>query len=260
MLQQQQPIALTIAGSDSGAGAGIQADLKVFARLGVHGTSAITCVTAQNPKTVAAVYPMTPEAVRGQVDAIFAELRPQAGKTGMLFSKRIIRAVAQAWRNSGVPLVVDPVMIATSGKLLLQRDALRVLTDELLPIATLVTPNLAEAEVLLGIKIKDVEQLRAAARIGYERFGCATLVKGGHFRQTRDAVDFFYDGTTELLLVAPFVKNVKTHGTGCAYSAAITAYLARELRLPAAVENGKQYITQAIADSRRIGKHSVLGF
>ena len=255
------PIALTIAGSDSGGGAGIQADLKTFAALGVHGTTAITCLTAQNPRGVSGIQAATPQLVRQQIEAVIAELPPAACKTGMLFSKPIIRVVAETLTKAGkVPLIVDPVMVATSGAALLKPSAVRALCDELLPLATLVTPNLDEAELLLGIKIRDEEDLRTAARLIVERFGCAALVKGGHLCGTREATDVFRDGKTELLLTAPYVRGVSTHGTGCTYSAAIAAHCAQGRRLSEAVRLAKQFITSAIAGSRRIGSHFVLGW
>src|ERR1043166_2525096 len=220
------PVALTIAGSDSGGGAGIQADLKTFAALGVHGTSALTCVTAQNPRRVLAGQACRPEIVRQQLAAIFAELRPHAVKTGMLYSAEIIRAVAKFLRRHPSPLVVDPVMISTSGARLLQPAAVAVLKKELLPLAAVVTPNLPETEMLLGRTLKSLEDLRDAAKELHARFGCAALVKGGHLRGGREAADIFFDGCTELLLTAPFIPGLRTHGTGCTYAAAITAHLA----------------------------------
>jgi hydroxymethylpyrimidine/phosphomethylpyrimidine kinase len=253
------PIALTIAGSDSGGGAGIQADLKTFASLGVHGTSAITCVTAQNPKRVLAIQACRTEIVRQQLEAVFKELSPAAVKTGMLYSAEIIRVVADFLKNKrGIPLVVDPVMISTSGSQLLKSSAIKLMKTRLLPLATLVTPNLDEAEILTGLKLQSVEDLRRAAKQIHREFGCAALVKGGHLRGSKEAVDFFFDGKNELLLSAPFVKGVHTHGTGCTYSAAITAFLARGYELPDAVTQAKEYISQAIAGSRAIGRHSVL--
>jgi len=253
------PIALTIAGSDSGGGAGIQADLKTFAALDVHGTSAITCLTAQNPRGVTGVQAASAKMVLQQMEAVFAGLPPAACKTGMLYSTEIIRVVTSFFgHGKRPPLIVDPVMVATSGAALLKPSAVRIVCDELLPLATLVTPNLDETELLLGVKICDEEALRSAAREVVRRFGCAALVKGGHLKGTREAVDIFYDGKTELLLSAPFVRGVSTHGTGCTYAAAIAAYLARGERLPAAVQHAKEFITQAIAGSRRIGHHFAL--
>lgn len=254
------PIALTIAGSDSGGGAGVQADLKTFAAFGVHGTSAITCVTAQNPAGVSGIEACSPKMVRAQIAAVFSELPPRATKTGMLFSAPIIRVVARWFREHPGPLVVDPVMIATSGASLLRADAMRALTRELLPLATLITPNVPEAETLLGMKIRTPEDLRRAARSLHARFGGAALVKGGHLATGREAIDVFFDGTSELLLTAPRVRGLHTHGTGCTYSAAVTACLARGEKLERAVQSAKTFVTSAIANSRRAARHDVLNF
>ena len=253
------PVALTIAGSDSGGGAGIQADLKTFAALGVHGTSALTCVTAQNPRNVRAIQPCRPEIVGGQIEAVMEELPPAAVKTGMLFSPDIIGVVVAFFKkNRRLPLVVDPVMISTTGSRLLKPSALKLLKSELLPLATLVTPNLDEAALLTRRDLKSPEDLRWAAKKIHAEFGCAALVKGGHLRSSKEAVDIFFDGENELLLTALFVKGVQTHGTGCTYSAAITGYLARDYALPEAVVRAKEFISQAIAQSSSAGKHSVL--
>jgi hydroxymethylpyrimidine/phosphomethylpyrimidine kinase len=253
------PVALTIAGSDSGGGAGIQADLKTFASLGVHGTSAITCLTAQNPKSVRGIQACMPDILRLQIEAVCAEFPVRAAKTGMLYSAPLIRTVAGFFRqNPGPMLIVDPVMVSTSGARLLKPEAVKALVTELLPLAALVTPNLQEAELLVGESLQSVEDLREAARFLQKLFGCAALVKGGHLRGLREAVDIFYDGRREWLLSAPFVRGVGTHGTGCTYSAAITAWLARGLSLPASVQKSKEYITGAIGRSLRAGSHGVL--
>lgn len=254
-----RPIALSIAGSDSGGGAGIQADLQTFAALGVHGTTAITCLTAQNPRGVTGIQAASPRMVRKQIEAVFAELPPAACKTGMLYSKAIIEVVAAFFRSGARPgLIVDPVMIATSGAALLRPDAVQAITKKLLPLATLITPNVDEAVALTGERIQDPEDLRRAARTIHERFGCAVLAKGGHLRGLREAIDVFHDGQIELLLAAPFIPGVSTHGTGCTYSAAITAFCARGFRLPEAVRHAKDFISTAIAKSDRVGRHKVL--
>ncbi len=255
---QRVPCALTIAGSDSGGGAGIQADLKTFAALGVHGTSALTCITAQNPRRVLGIQACSVPIIESQLEAVFSELRPNAVKTGMLYSAAIIRAVAAFLRRRRAVLVVDPVMVSTSGAVLLQPVAIRVLCAELLPLAGVITPNLHEAELLVGKKLRSVEHLRAAARALHGRLGCAALVKGGHLRGLKQAVDIFYDGKQELLLTAPFIRGVSTHGTGCTYSAAITACLARGEGLSGAVTRAKEFITQAIARSQVTAGHDVL--
>jgi hydroxymethylpyrimidine kinase/phosphomethylpyrimidine kinase len=259
--QKKIPTALTIAGSDSGGGAGIQADLKTFAALGVHGTSAITCITAQHPNEVSAMEPCAPLTVRRQIEAVFDELPPLAVKTGMLHSRELVRVVIDFFKRARrPPLIVDPVLIATSGARLLKTSALGLLQKDLLPLAALVTPNLAEAEILASKKIASIDTMRAVARELHSRYGCAALVKGGHLGGLAQAVDIFYDGRTELLLSAPFVRGVRTHGTGCAYSAAITAYLALGFGLPRAVELAKQYITQAITHRQVVHGHAVLNY
>ena len=256
-------VALTIAGSDSGGGAGIQADLKTFAALGVHGASAIACLTAQNPRRVLGIEPASPKILRQQIEAVFEELRPAAVKTGMLFSAKNIHVVAGFFgaraARPRVPLIVDPVLVSTSGAKLLEPAAVKMLTEQLLPLAALVTPNLDEAETLTGHRPASIEEMREAAREIHSRFGCAALVKGGHLHAGREAVDIFFDGETELLLSAPFVAGVRTHGTGCVYSAAICAALALGRDLPRAVEIGKKFVTAAILGSYKIGSHFALG-
>jgi hydroxymethylpyrimidine/phosphomethylpyrimidine kinase len=253
------PIALTIAGSDSGGGAGIQADLKTFASLGVHGTSAITGVTAQNPKIVAGILPCPAKFVRLQIETVSAELRPAAVKTGMLCSASVIREIADFFRqHRGVPLIVDPVMVSTSGAQLLNPAGLKALQKELLPLAALITPNLGEAELLLKTQLRSVTDLEKAPRKLHERFGCAVLVKGGHLPGGKEAVDAFYDGKRAFLLTAPFIRGLRLHGTGCTLSAAIAAWVARGLALPAAVRRAKKYIGRAIVTRQEAAGHLVL--
>ncbi|MEN9674402.1 MAG: hypothetical protein RIS76_298 [Verrucomicrobiota bacterium] len=259
MKRALRPVALTIAGSDSGGGAGLQADLRTWAALGVHGTTAVTCVTAQNPRAVLAVQAMTAAVVVSQIEAVASELPPAAVKTGMLFNASIIRAVAGWFRAAKrPPLVVDPVMVATSGARLLQPSAMKALVEELMPQACLVTPNADEAALLTGRPLRTLEDLREAARTLFFRHGCAVLVKGGHLRQLPRATDVFFDGETEWVLSAPFVRGVATHGTGCTYSAAIAGYLALGLPLTASVELAKNHITQSIHQSVRVGHHTTL--
>jgi len=247
------PIALTIAGSDSGGGAGIQADLKTFASLGVHGTSVITCVTAQNPRQILGIEACTPAMVRAQLSAVFAELPPQAVKTGMLYSREIVGEVIGFFTHGKrlPPLIVDPVMVATSGKRLLEPDAMKLMKARLLPLAALVTPNVPEAEKLTGLRIRSPEDLRKAARLIHDNFGCAALIKGGHLPHSKSAVDIFFDGVTEWMLSAPFMKKSTMRGTGCTYSAAIAGYCALGFTLARAVQLSKNYITQSIAQSAR---------
>jgi hydroxymethylpyrimidine/phosphomethylpyrimidine kinase len=256
------PVALTIGGSDSGGGAGIQADLKTFAALDAHGASVVTCLTAQNPKTVLGVRAVEAEFVRLQLEAVFGELRPAAVKTGMLFSAEIIRTVREFFEGmqKKPSLVIDPVTISTSGARLLEGEGLEALKE--FGLATLITPNVDEASALLdGMVISTPEELRLAARELHRTMGCAVLAKGGHLNTGADAIDFFYDGKTELILSAPRVRGVRTHGTGCTYSAAIAAYLARGMKLEKAVVAAKSYVSRAIAGSTRIGKrHQALGW
>lgn len=252
------PIALTIAGSDSGGGAGIQADLKTFAALGVHGTSVIACLTAQNPNAVIGAVAVEAGFVQKQLEAVFAELRPAAVKTGMLFSAEIIRTVQEFLAKEKPALVVDPVMVSTSGARLLKANAV-VEMKKLFRLAAVITPNLDETEVLIGRPLKEPEDLRIAARELSDEYGCAVLVKGGHL-QTNEAVDFFCDRNSELMLSAPRVKGVATHGTGCTYAAAIAAALAKGIKLEKAVAAAKEYVTRAIAQSVRVGNHQALGW
>ncbi|MGH7952657.1 MAG: bifunctional hydroxymethylpyrimidine kinase/phosphomethylpyrimidine kinase [Limisphaerales bacterium] len=275
------PVALTIAGSDSGGGAGIQADLKTFAALGVHGASAIACLTAQNPKRVLGIETCSPKMLRRQLEAVFEELNPRSAKTGMLFSKTNILVVAEFFRNKKCPFIVDPILLSTSGAKLLEPAAIKILKEKLLPLAALVTPNLSEAEILSGQKISTIEDMSDVARKIHLQFGCAVLVKGGHLQfvklsnrdllkrkpvqrfnnstiQQFQATDIFFDGKTEFILSAPFVKGIRTHGTGCVYSAAICAALALGKNLPQAVQIGKRFVTQTISGSYKIGKHFAL--
>jgi hydroxymethylpyrimidine/phosphomethylpyrimidine kinase len=259
--RKQWPIALSIAGSDSGGGAGIQADLRTFHARKVHGTTAITALTSQNPAEVVTVHPVPVEHVKSQLEAVFAELRPHAAKTGMLFSAEIIGAVAEFFSelSPAVPLVVDPVMIATSGATLLQPRAIEFLKTRLIPLATVVTPNLPEAEALLGRKLGSPEECRQGARDLYKMCGSAVLLKGGHLPGP-EALDFFYDGSEEQLLISPRSKGVHTHGTGCTFSAVIAAELAKGATLSKAILTAKKFISTAVAESYRIRRHTSLKF
>lgn len=258
MSKRELPAVLTVAGSDSGGGAGVQADLKTFAALRCHGLSVITCVTAQNPSAVTGVEACSEEIIRKQFDAVNA-FRPRAAKTGMLFSAPIIRTVAEFFQTERrIALVVDPVAVATSGAKLLRRDAIATLQNELLPLATLITPNVPEAETLLGIKIREPEDLRVAARAFHEQYGCAALIKGGHLATKDVAIDLLHDGATELLLEAPRARNVATHGTGCTYAGAIAALLARGESVQDAVFGAKSFVTNAIHQSVNVGPFTAL--
>lgn len=245
--------ALTIAGSDSGGGAGIQADLKTFTVFGVFGMSAITALTAQDTRGVCAVHPIPASFVRQQIDAVVSDLGIDAAKTGMLATVETVVAVARAVRDHCIaPLVVDPVLMAHDGTPLLHADAREALLRELVPLAALVTPNLDEAQALTGVTIASVIDMRTAARVLLAYGPGACLVKGGHLAG-HDAVDVFDDGREPRVLTAPRLTTKHTHGTGCQLSAAITANLALGLSLWKAVERSKRFISVAIRHSLAIG-------
>jgi len=244
---------MTVAGSDSGGGAGVQADLKTFHALRVFGVTAISCVTAQNPFGVSRVEPVSARMVAKQMEQVLEVFPVSAAKTGMLYDAAIIAAAARVFRQHQFRnLVVDPVMLATSGARLLRTDAVRALTTELFPQALLVTPNRAEAEVLWGRPIRSREDQHAAARALAERFGVLFLVKGGHFSE---AVDVLSDGRE---FAARRIRGVKTHGTGCTLSAAITAHLARGYPLTESIARAKRFVTNAIRYPLRIGRFRLL--
>ena len=256
----RKPLALTIAGSDSGGGAGIQADLKTFSALGVFGASAITCLTAQNPDAVIGIEPVRPDFVALQIRAVCGGFPVAAAKTGMLFSAEIIGAVAGAARKMRLPrLVVDPVMVATSGARLLRADALRALKRDLLPLAEVVTPNLPEAEILCGHAIQTRRELGAAAREIAERYGCACALKGGHL-SGRAVIDVLWADGALNEFELPRVRIRETHGTGCTFSAALAAHLALGCALPEAVQKAKAYVRSALERAPAIGRHRPLGF
>ncbi len=251
--ERRIPVALTIAGSDSGGGAGIAADLKTFAALGVHGTLAITSVTAQNTIGVQAVYDLPAEMVVKQIESVYYDLGVDAAKTGMLSNSSIIEAVARTVERLGFPLVVDPVMVAKSGDPLLREDAIDALREKLIPVAKIVTPNKFEAERLAGVRIDGIEDAKRAARVIVEKLGSeAAIVKGGHL-QGPASVDVLYYRGSYRLFEAPRVEGC-THGTGCSFSAAIAAELAKGKDLPNAIETAKKFITMAIDYGFRVGR------
>jgi hydroxymethylpyrimidine/phosphomethylpyrimidine kinase len=254
--QTRAPIALTIAGSDCSGGAGLEADLKTFAAHGVYGMAAVTCVVAESPCRVVAIQPVPAKTVVEQIDCCLKGMPPVAIKTGMLFSSAIIHAVRKAlpgYRRQIMELVVDPVMVATSGRRLLKPDAIAALKQFIAERADLVTPNLDEAEILAGCRIRNEAAMeQAAARIS-RQFDCAVLVKGGHLSDPNRAVDFFWEGRTGRWFRCRRIRNVTTHGTGCTYAAAITAGLAEGRSLPEAVRSAKAYITGAVRRMHRFG-------
>lgn len=247
-------VALTIAGSDSGGGAGIQADLKTFAAHGVHGTSAITAVTAQNSVAVTDYVALEPRMVVAQIEAVASDMPVAAAKTGMLANRQIVAAVAGAVARLGIPnLVVDPVMVAKSGDRLLDPAAEQAYVERLFPVATIITPNLMEAEALLGHPVRDLASMHEAARELLARGTRAVVVKGGHLAGDQ-AVDVFFDGERVVELPAPRIPTRNTHGTGCTYSAAIAARLALGAELLEAVRGAKAYLTEALRRSYSVGK------
>jgi hydroxymethylpyrimidine/phosphomethylpyrimidine kinase len=248
------PIALTIAGSDSSGGAGIQADLKTFSALGVYGASAITALTAQNTQGVEAVLVVPPDFVARQIKVVARDLNIAAVKIGMLATSEVIEAVAGALESlPGVPVVLDPVMVAASGDILLDEDAIDTLRTALLPRADLITPNLPEAAKLLDRDDAKDERAMSDQAAALRRLGAkAVLIKGGH-AEGDEAVDILVDGAGELRLAAPRVKTGNTHGTGCTLSSAIAAELAKGASLRDAAANAKSYVTAAIAAADQLG-------
>lgn len=251
---QSVPRALTIAGSDSGGGAGIQADLKTFQELEAYGMSAITAVTAQNTLGVHGVFPLSIEAVIQQIDAVGTDLGLNALKTGMLFSAEIIRAVSDRvahykWKQ----VVVDPVMIAKGGAKLLQSEAVEAMTSHLLPLALIVTPNIPEAEVLSGLQINSMYDRRESAKRLMDCGPNMVVIKGGHDEDHEQVIDLLYDGDYFMEISHPRVNTVHTHGTGCTFSAAITACLAKGMSIEESITTARTYIQFAIEDNLGIG-------
>jgi hydroxymethylpyrimidine/phosphomethylpyrimidine kinase len=245
------PRVLTIAGSDSGGGAGIQADLKTMLALGVHGMSVIAAVTAQNSLGVQGYWELPPEAVTAQLDSVLDDIGAQAIKTGMLASTLLVETVAARLADVDVPVVVDPVGVSKHGDTLLAADAVSAVQSALLPVATLVTPNLWEVELLTGVKVEaESDLLRAAAAV--LEFGPAwVLVKGGHL--PGQPVDLLFDGTTSHRFEGPRYDNMHTHGTGCTLASAIASHLALGLPMPEAVQQAKEYVTGAIRQGFALG-------
>ncbi len=245
-------VALTIAGSDSGGGAGIQADLKTFAALGVYGTSALTAVTAQNTREVTAITELCPEMVAAQIEAIVRDIGVDAAKTGMLSSTDLIEVVAEEiGKNNIRKLVVDPVMVSKSGAALLQEQAVGALLTELMPCALVVTPNWPEAEKMVGYRIESKEDAEEACRKIAKMGPKVVVLKGGH--REGKAVDIVFDGKKFTRLVAERVQTTSTHGTGCTFSAAIAAGLAKGLEPLTAIRAAKKYVTTAIQKAYPIG-------
>ncbi len=247
--------ALTIAGSDSSGGAGIQADIKTMTANGVYAMSAVTALTAQNTTGVTGIMEVTPEFLAEQLDCIFTDIFPDAVKTGMVSSSGLICTIASKLREYGAKnIVIDPVMVATSGARLISEEAVETLKGELLPLASLITPNIPEAEVLSGLRIESTGDMVTAARKIHETFGVAVLLKGGH--NMNDANDLLYDGEEAVWFKGKRIDNPNTHGTGCTLSSAIASNLAKGYDLKTSVQAAKNYISGALAAGLDLGKGS----
>ncbi len=245
--------ALTIAGTDPSGGAGIQADIKTMTANGVFATCAVTALVAQNTTGVKSIVECTPEFLEEQLDCVFTDIFPDAVKTGMVASTALIETIARKLRQYGAGnLVVDPVMVATSGDRLISEDAVEALKECLLPLATVLTPNIPEAELLSGLSITDAAGMEAAARAIGERYGCAVLCKGGH--QISDADDLLWRGGAGRWFHGRRIQNPNTHGTGCTLSSAIASNLAKGMDLDAAVERAKAYISGALGAMLDLGR------
>lgn len=249
--------ALTIAGSDCSGGAGIQADLKTMTVNGVYAMSAITALTAQNTTGVTGVLEVTPEFLAKQLDAVFEDIFPDAVKIGMVFSSGLINVIADKLKqyNAG-NIVVDPVMVATSGSKLIADDAIETLKDRLLPLAAAITPNIFEAEILAEMKIEDETGMEKAACALHDRYGCAVLVKGGHSVNDANDVLFCDDENAPVWFKSTRINNPNTHGTGCTLSSAIAANLAKGLSLTDSIRHAKEYLTGALSAGLDLGSGS----
>ncbi|MBQ2614690.1 MAG: bifunctional hydroxymethylpyrimidine kinase/phosphomethylpyrimidine kinase [Clostridia bacterium] len=244
---------LTIAGSDCSGGAGIQADLKTMTAHKVYGMSAITALTAQNTTGVFAIQEVTPEFLAAQLDAIFTDIPPHAVKIGMVASAELVQVIAEKLENYGIKnIVLDPVMVATSGSKLIQTEAIAALTEKLFPLATLVTPNIPEAEVLSGIAIHNKEEMIAAAENMEQQYGCHVLIKGGHLKSGAD--DLLWTNGEGIWLCAKRVNNPNTHGTGCTLSSAIACGLAEGKSLYESVQSAKAYLLGALGANLNLGR------
>ena len=250
------PVALTIAGSDSGGGAGIQADLRAFRAAGVFGCSAIAAVTAQNPAGVLRIDPLHPDALRAQIEAVASVFRISAVKTGMLFSAELIRTVVDFLKKSPCPAVVDPVMVSTSGVPLLRRDAVRAVCDELLPEADWITPNIPEAELLLDRKLKIFDDLLAGAEQLARRYRCGVVLKGGHAGDDPEARDAVFFENRAMILLSPRLDALPhaSHGTGCTFSASLAAGLARGLSPEDALLTAKRFVFESLAGAALVSR------
>ena len=247
--------ALSIAGSDCSGGAGIQADIKTMTVNGVYAMSAVTALTAQNTRGVTGIFEVTPDFLAQQIDAVFVDIPPDAVKIGMVSSSELIRAIAEKLKEYNAKnIVVDPVMVSTAGARLMKEEALQTLESELIPLATVIMPNIPEAEILSGMKIQNPEDMQSAAKKTGDKFGCAVLLKGGH--SVSDADDLLYSNGSCKWFRGRRIDNPNTHGTGCTLSSAIAANLAKGHDLETAVERAKEYISGALAAMLDLGKGS----
>lgn len=247
--------ALSIAGSDSSGGAGIQADMKTMTMNGVYAMTAITAMTAQNTTGVSAIMEVTPEFLRQQIDSVFEDIRPDVVKIGMVSSPDLVEVIAERLNYYNAEnVVVDPVMVATSGSVLSKDSAVSLMKEKLLPLATVITPNIPESEILCGRKIITKEDMQKAAKQMAEEFGCAVLCKGGH--SVNDANDLLYENGKFIWFSGKRIDNPNTHGTGCTLSSAIAANIAKGFSLQQSVSRAKEYISGALADMMNLGKGS----
>jgi hydroxymethylpyrimidine/phosphomethylpyrimidine kinase len=253
-----KPVVLSIAGSDSGGGAGIQADLKTFQSIGVFGTTAITCITAQNPSGVTAIQEITEDVFTSQLRAVLDYFPIKFVKTGMLFSKKIIEIVSKLQYEYKFFIIMDPVMVATSGAKLLKDDAIDFIKDILIPQSILITPNLDEASLLLNEKINQITNYRSACEKFYSLYKVPILLKGGHLPEDGTVLDLFYDGKEFVSLPSKYLDTISTHGTGCTYSSAITAYMGLGNDLKSSIQKAKLYLSGALESSYFIGKISTI--
>lgn len=246
---------LTIAGSDSSGGAGIQADLKTMTVNGVYAMSVITALTAQNTQGVSGILDVSPEFITSQMDAVFTDIYPDAIKIGMVSSPEIVEAIAKSLENyEAKNIVLDPVMVATSGAVLLKEEAMDSLINRLIPLADVITPNIPEGEILAGMKIENEDDMEKAAEIIGEKYNCAVLLKGGH--KVNDANDLLYRKGDFKWFLSERIDNNNTHGTGCTLSSAIAANLAKGEELNQAIKNAKEYLTGALRAGLNLGKGS----
>lgn len=247
--------ALTIAGSDSSGGAGIQADLKTMTSLGVFGMSAITSLTAQNTTGVSGLFPVDAEFIRKQIDAVFQDIPPDAIKIGMLYSSELIIEIANKLKEyKAKNVVLDPVMVATSGAKLLQDDAIETLKNDLFPLVDVITPNIPESEIISNMEIVDEKGMEIAAKEIFDKYNVKVLLKGGH--SINDANDLLYDGNEMIWFKGNKIDNENTHGTGCTLSSAIASYIAKGLELKDAIKSAKEYISGALNANLNLGKGS----